>query len=306
MDFENLLADVNKLLSVHYTTGRSGKSIDKVVVHYNAADLTVEGCYDIWQSREASAHYQVESSGRVGQLVNDWDTAWHAGNWDANLTSIGVEHANQGSNLTDACIESGAHLVAALCKYYGLGRPQWLVNVFPHCHFAATSCPGPLKVGGSAHARYMARAQEWYDAMCGQSAGWVRNSTGWWWRDADGSWPANSWRQIDGVWYWFDAQGYAKASGWEKIDGKWYLFDHNCHMLTGWQQYDGSWYLLGEDGDMQTGWELVDGKWYWLDASGEMAASECKLVDGKWYAFDASGAMLEGSAAIDESGALVL
>ncbi len=55
--------------------------------------------------------------------------------------------------------------MAAICKAYGLGRPEWRVNVFPHRDFQATSCPGPLREGTSYHNRYMARAQQWYDAM---------------------------------------------------------------------------------------------------------------------------------------------
>lgn len=135
---------------------------------------------------------------------------------------------------------------------------------------------------------------------------WVKDDKGWWYRHADGSWPANQWEQIEGVWYWFDASGYAACNEWKAINDKWYLFDADCHMLTGWQKWEGDWYLLGENGDMQTGWKFDGDKWYYLDQDGDMAASECKLVDEKWYAFDSSGAMLEGSAAIDESGALVL
>jgi hypothetical protein len=167
MDFENLNADVNKILTKHFTKGRGGNKIQFVVIHYNYGDLTVEGCYNVWQTREASAHYQVESSGRIGQLVWDDDTAWHAGNFSANQKSIGIEHANQGNSMTDACIENGAHLCAAVCKYYGLGRPEWMVNVFPHCHFIATNCPGPLREGTSYHDKYMKRAQYWYDVMTG-------------------------------------------------------------------------------------------------------------------------------------------
>ena len=167
MDFENLNADVNMILNKHFTRGRGGYNIEFVVIHYNYGDLTVEGCYSVWQTREASAHYQVESSGRIGQLVWDGDTAWHAGNFSANQKSIGIEHANQGDSMTDACIENGAHLCAAVCKYYGLGRPEWMRNVFPHCHFSSTSCPGPLKEGTSYHDKYMERAQYWYDVMTG-------------------------------------------------------------------------------------------------------------------------------------------
>lgn len=166
MNFETCEADVNLILNKHVTEGRSGATINKIVVHYNAGNLTCEGCYSVWQNREASAHYQVESNGRVGQLVWDRDTAWHADDWDANITSLGIEHANMADGtITETCLDTGAHLVAALCKYYGLGRPQWLVNVFPHNYFSATSCPG--QIYGSQKDAYITRAQYWYDVMSG-------------------------------------------------------------------------------------------------------------------------------------------
>lgn len=164
MNYETLDADVNYILDKHFTPGRAGKKVKMLVVHYNAGDLTVEKCYNVWQTREASAQYQVESSGRTGQLVWDSDTAWHASNWEANCTSIGIEHANQpDGTITEACLDAGAHLVAALCKHFGLGRPQWLVNVFPHKYFAATACPG--QIYGSQKDAYIQRAQQWYDQM---------------------------------------------------------------------------------------------------------------------------------------------
>ena len=169
MNWNTLDADVNKILNKHFTKGRSGKKVNKVVVHYNAGDLSIDGCYSVWQTREASAHYQVESGGRIGQLVWDSDTAWHASNWDANCTSIGIEHANKADGtITEVCLDAGAHLVAAICKYFGLGRPQWLVNVFPHKYFAATSCPG--QIYGSQKDAYIQRAQKWYDQMVNGTA----------------------------------------------------------------------------------------------------------------------------------------
>ncbi len=165
MAFAGLHADRNRILTKHFTPGRAGRSISSVVLHYNDGDLSIDGCYDTWQTRQAFAHYQVQSDGLIGQLVWDGNTAWHAGNLDANYRSIGIEHANRGDSLTDECIESGSHLVAAICVYYKLGRPQWGVNVFPHNHFSSTDCPGPLREGTSYHDRYMARAAEWYDAM---------------------------------------------------------------------------------------------------------------------------------------------
>ena len=165
-DWDNIKADVDMILTKHYTPGRGGCNVEYIVIHHNAGNLTVEGCYSVWQTREASAHYQVESSGRIGQLVWDSDTAWHAGNADANRRSIGIEHADVSSDpwrISDECLENGAHLVAALCKYYGLGRPQWMANVFPHSHFSATACPASLQ--SDQNARYMERAGYWYDQM---------------------------------------------------------------------------------------------------------------------------------------------
>lgn len=179
MDWNNLKADVNKILTKHFTSGRGGKKINKIVVHYNAGDLTVEGCYSVWQTRQASAHYQVESNGRIGQLVWDADTAWHCGNFSQNQQSIGIEHANKsGGTITETCLDAGAHLVAALCKYYGLGRPEWLKNVFPHKYFASTSCPG--QIYGTQKDAYIKRAQQWYDSMTGSASApsTPSNSTG--------------------------------------------------------------------------------------------------------------------------------
>lgn len=165
-DWESLEADVDLILGRHYTPGRSGREVDKVVIHYNAGNLTVEGCYSVWQTREASAHYQVEDNGRVGQLVWDRDTAWHAGDWDQNCRSIGIEHANRADGtVSEACLDAGAHLTAAICKAYCLGRPEWDVNVFPHNRFQSTSCPGQLY--GSQKDTYIQRAQVWYDYMTG-------------------------------------------------------------------------------------------------------------------------------------------
>ena len=177
MDFENLKADKNMILTKHFTKGRSGRKLEFIGIHYNAGNLTTEGCYSVWQTREASAHYQVEDNGTIGQLVWDSDTGWALGNWDANCKSINIEHANRSDGtIAEACLDNGAHLVAALCKYYGLGRPQWLKNVFPHKYFAATSCPG--QIYGSQKDAYITRAQQWYDYMTGSSSSEPSGSTG--------------------------------------------------------------------------------------------------------------------------------
>ncbi|MDR2930672.1 MAG: N-acetylmuramoyl-L-alanine amidase [Propionibacteriaceae bacterium] len=165
MDYEHLVADKNVWMTTHFTPGRTAP-ISEIRVHHNAGTLTTEDCHRVWQTRQASAHYQVEIDGIIGQLVHDQDTAWHT--IGANARSISVEHANDHRSpwtISPATLEAGAHLVAALCVYYHLGRPEWGVNVKPHRHNGVSDCPGELGDTGSQHSAYMDRAQYWYDQM---------------------------------------------------------------------------------------------------------------------------------------------
>lgn len=50
---------------------------------------------------------------------------------------------------------------------------------------------------------------------------WVKDSVGWWWRNADGSYPASEWKEINGKWYYFEENGYMAANKW--IDGTYYV-----------------------------------------------------------------------------------
>lgn len=230
MDWNGLHADENRWLNVHYTEGREGREIDKILIHHNAGVLSVEDCYNVWQDRQASAHYQVEVDGTIGQLVHDADTAWHSGDWETNLRSIGIEHANsggaaQGWPIADATVEAGAHLVAALCHYYGLGCPTWGVNVFPHQHFQSTACPGQL--AGPLRGRYMQRAGEWYDAMANGDAAPASSGAlvedGWWGEETTRALQAHFGTVVDGVvssqeQYWRPSLA-ACTSGWDWADG---------------------------------------------------------------------------------------
>ena len=170
MDWMNVEPDVYRLINKHYTPGRGGQQIKYIVRHHNAGILTIDGCWEVWQTREASAHYQVENSGRIGQLVNDSDTAWHAANQLRNQQSIGIEHANCGGAnqdwpISDTVIKQGARLAAALCRYYNLGRPEYGKNIRDHKETGSTSCPYHLAYGGKYHQAWMNEAQRFYDEL---------------------------------------------------------------------------------------------------------------------------------------------
>ncbi len=56
---------------------------------------------------------------------------------------------------------------------------------------------------------------------------WQSNSTGWWWQEDDGTWPANGWKEINGKYYYFDSNGYLMTNtttpdGYQVgVDGAW-------------------------------------------------------------------------------------
>lgn len=174
-NWETLEPDITKLMTKHYTPGRAGQQIGMVVMHHNAGILTVEDCWQTWQTRESSAHYQVENSGRIGQLVYDKDTAWHAGDWDANTQSIGIEVSNcggaaEGWPISEKALLNAAHLAAAICKHYKLGEPVAGKNIRFHKEFYSTACPGQLAPGGRLNGRFMAECKRFYKEMMGVTA----------------------------------------------------------------------------------------------------------------------------------------
>ena len=67
----------------------------------------------------------------------------------------------------------------------GLNPYDWTDNFFPYT-FRLTGSNSPAQ----------------------QTGGWVQDSTGWWWRNADGSYPMNTWKEIDGKQYYFGSDGY--------------------------------------------------------------------------------------------------
>lgn len=166
--------DLIYLVPRHFTPGRGGRKIKHVTVHHMAMIGGVKECVRVWAKRPASAHYCVDQHGVIGQAVWDRDTAWANANLVSNQETIAIEHSNSGGPaqdwpISEKTLEEGAHLVAAICHYYSLGRPVSGKNVRFHSveSGGATSCPYHLRPGGKYHDRYMQRAQYWYDQMGG-------------------------------------------------------------------------------------------------------------------------------------------
>lgn len=75
---------------------------------------------------------------------------------------------------------------------------------------------------------------EFMKTWSSEQTGWVKTSKGWWYRRADGTYPANKWCVINGHWYLFNPDGYMCTS-WHRWNGAvcdpedgtgdWYYFD---------------------------------------------------------------------------------
>jgi len=97
---------------------------------------------------------------------------------------------------------------------------------------------------------------------------WIEDSSGWWYQNADGTYPCGSWKFLNNSWYHFNDMGY---------------------METGWIQDGDNWYYLGGSGEMQTGWLYEGSSWYYLDAEGKMLTRP-QVIDGVLYFFADNGA----------------
>ncbi|WP_265560490.1 N-acetylmuramoyl-L-alanine amidase [Streptomyces hygroscopicus] len=121
--------------------------LEFVVIH--VTQTTYTNALGIFQNprKKVSAHYVVRSAdGHIAQCVREHDIAWHAGNWDYNTRSIGIEHegwVDRPGYFTSALYEESAKLTAAVCTRYGIPRDR--AHIIGHYEVPGTdhTDPGP-------------------------------------------------------------------------------------------------------------------------------------------------------------------
>jgi hypothetical protein len=135
--------------SCNYTNSNRETSYDvrKIVIH--VAEGSYSGTISWFENCAAggSAHYVVSREGRVAQCVRDEDIAWHAGWWDTNTHSIGIEHAGYIDNpewFTRSMYHTSARLSAWCCKKYKI--PIDRKHIISH-----SQVPGCSGSGGGVH-----------------------------------------------------------------------------------------------------------------------------------------------------------
>ena len=89
--------------------------------------------------------------------------------------------------------------------------------------------------------------------MAANEAQWKRNDKGWWYEEANGTYPTNAWKLIKDKWYYFDGIGYMVENRW--IGN----------------------YYLGADGAMLVSTSTPDG--YYVDATGKWVEGARKAVN---------------------------
>ncbi|MER7722501.1 N-acetylmuramoyl-L-alanine amidase [Streptomyces sp. NPDC096323] len=129
------------------STRPSAYPVQFVIIH--VTQETFSDAVAIFQNpaKQVSAHYVVRSSdGYIDQCVREKNIAWHAGNWDYNTRSIGIEHegyVDQPAYFTNALYEQSALLTASVCDRYGI--PKDRAHILGHAQVPGTdhTDPGP-------------------------------------------------------------------------------------------------------------------------------------------------------------------
>lgn len=139
-----------KLIKVNYSPTRFGDHVRLIVLHTESGWENGTTSWFNNPAAHASAHYGIGLDGQVDQYVSEGDTAWHAGVWNVNTGSVGIEHEDDDNPdhvaRTDAQYDASAHLVADICRRFGLSCDRTTVKKHNEVSNSHPDCPGDLDV----------------------------------------------------------------------------------------------------------------------------------------------------------------
>lgn len=121
-------------------SNRKSSDIDTLVIHYTGNDGdTAENNGNYFKNNvvETSAHYFVDDT-TVVRSVADKNIAWHAGDWDINCRSIGIEIAGSTSECKGKTLENVILLTQRLMRKYNIKKDR----VIRHYDANGKICPG--------------------------------------------------------------------------------------------------------------------------------------------------------------------
>jgi N-acetyl-anhydromuramyl-L-alanine amidase AmpD len=165
------------------TPGRpdGNDSVGIIVIHdtegdWNASVATLQN------DPLKSVHYIVDADGtRVGQFRSESDTTWHAGNWEINKHSIGIEHVGHTADpngYSDGLYETSRALVHSIRErwqipldrmhiigHYQVANPSTLGETAPPCSDPIVACESSADYGGAGTHRDPGYQWQWCQYM---------------------------------------------------------------------------------------------------------------------------------------------
>lgn len=148
MSNSSLITATYKAHSNNYSTGRSGRKIEKVTIHHMAGVLTAKQCGSIFQdgNRQASSNYGIGRDGEIALFVDEANTSYADANWDSNCKSVTIECSNNKTGgdwtVSDKVLNSLIKLIADIFKRNGIKKAIKGETITWHSMYSATACPG--------------------------------------------------------------------------------------------------------------------------------------------------------------------
>ncbi len=292
-------------VGLNYGNMSLGNIPKALIVHHIEAEgsnWTVQAIHNMHRNENGWAaigyHYYIRLDGSVYRGRPDNAIGAHCQGANTNTLGIAFEgDYDKRTVMPDAQYNAWCELSDYLNYIYGT------MPTYGHRERGSSECPGqyfPLdKVKNCVKIQSVTGI-------------WKLNSTGWWFKYSDGTWPTGwaklpvsnnsstlgwfyfndkgymetQWIIPDGNWYYLDDDGRARQNEWayDKKLCNWYYFDDNCVMLQSkWLKWDNEWYYFDNSGAMKTGWIKDNGKDYLLYSSGAMA-HDCTIygynIDG--------------------------
>ena len=160
----DLIAGLNA--TGHVTHTKFNKT--SVTFHHNGGRLSHQGVLNVWKTRPASAHFDVDANGALAQYVHVNEYAWACGNTRGNQTSISIEMCNSTLSPTwqvaEVTWKSAARLAGWLFANVIKAAPT-KSNVLFHHNWLATECAGPYM--DAQYNDLLAEVQKAYSAFKG-------------------------------------------------------------------------------------------------------------------------------------------
>lgn len=123
------------------------KGVEKIVIHYVAnpksTAINNRHYFDNLKNQSvtyASSHYIVGLQGEIIQCIPETEMAYHAGNYEMNKRSIGIEncHEDETGKFNDSTYSSLVELCADICTRYELDP---LNDIIRHYDVTGKMCP---------------------------------------------------------------------------------------------------------------------------------------------------------------------